>query len=146
MTPSCTASYLLLSTTSATIPLSQLGPLFTSLHLNENEHNHDGFIPLALTLDLSVNIFNRARIDVLRAEILVRSFLHAKEQLIPVRTVCFCLSASVLSLLRAGSVVSVLHNTLPVTMQLTCCRSGRQTLASPAGVLSCRLCPIFLQW
>ena len=63
-------------------PLSQLGaPFFEPASQWERadlEHNHDGSIPLALTLDWSVNIFNRARIDVLKAEILVRQLLTCK--------------------------------------------------------------------
>lgn len=66
----------MLSMTSATTPLSQLGDLFRERA--DLEYNNDGFIPLALTPDQPVNIFNRARIDVLRAESLVRQLLACK--------------------------------------------------------------------
>ena len=60
---------------------SQLGP-FTSLHLDKNEQISNttkmAFIPLALMIDRSVNIFKRARTDVLRAEMLVRQLLADK--------------------------------------------------------------------
>ena len=85
----------------------------TSLHLNGNDlkHNQDVFIPLALALDRSVNIFSRARIDVLRAKILVRQLLACK--------ITAASSANDVPPLVDVDAGQCLTTPLPVTMQLT---------------------------